>query len=65
MLAAIAIFMIIIWPNMDSVINPTSVSRNHISVGPVIMTTPTDMVNAMENLGIITRLIFSLAVPPR
>ena len=47
---------------MDSEINPTSLSKSHISVGPEIMTMPIAMVNAIENLGIITRDIFSLAV---
>ena len=41
-------------------INPTSLSRNHISNGPVIITMPIDMINAIENLGINARLIFSL-----
>ena len=41
-------------------INPTSLSKNHISVGPVITTIPIDITNAIENLGISARLIFSL-----
>ena len=40
-------------------INPTSLSKNHISIGPVIITTPTDMTNAIENLGISAKLSFS------
>ena len=43
-------------------INPTSLSKNHINVGPVIITIPIDMINAIENLGISARLIFSLFI---
>ena len=41
-------------------INPTSLSKNHMRVGPVMITIPIAMINAIENLGMSTRLIFSL-----
>ena len=40
-------------------INPTSLSKNHINSGPVIITIPIEITNAIENLGISARLIFS------
>ena len=38
----------------------TSLSKNHINVGPEIIMTPTAITNAIENLGIETSAIFSL-----
>ena len=63
MTAAIEIFTRINFPYTDPVIKPTSLSKNHMSVGPVIITIPTATINIIENLGIKTSVIFSRFAP--
>ena len=53
------ILVMINLPYKDSVITPTSLSKNHMSVGPVISTIPTPRMNIVENLGTRTAIIFS------
>ena len=57
--AAIAIFIKINFPYVESVSDATLSSKNHSNVGPVMIKIPIAIMNNPENLGIKLSVIFS------